>query len=41
MGKHDQESAAAEGDRRGRRARPWGPVVGPAQERGGAASAAR
>ena len=45
MGKPDQESAAAEearkGDRRRRRARPWGTVVSPAQARDGAASAAR
>ncbi len=40
MGKPDQGSAEAEGDRSGRRARPWGTVFGPAQARDGAASAA-
>ena len=41
MGTHDQESAAAAGARRGRRARPWEAVFGRVQARGGAASAAR
>ena len=40
MGKPDQDAAAAagarRGDRRGRRARPWGTVFGPAQARNGA-----
>ena len=41
MGKPDQGSAAAEGDRRRRRARPWRPIVSGAEARGGAASVAR
>ena len=41
MGKPDQGSAAAEGDRRRRRSRPWRPIVSGAEARGGAASVAR
>ena len=41
MGKPDQGSAAAEGDRRRHRARPWRPIVSGTEARGGAASVAR